>query len=245
MNAEALRAGTAPRLRPAVAPILAVTTWAVLLLAGHRLGADLEAVDPRVHVGAPPLVGSADLRVGLRVLPVLALALAAVFWGPQLAERLSFQRLLVASWAGLLTWMTVLAATDGLSTLATPLTRRFEYLAVVPRIDTPGSFLHRFVDQLATYPTHVKGHPPGLPLLLWSLDQIGLGGRWPATILVLAVGALVAPAALVALRELSDNGAARRAAPFLVLTPGAEARVPSRPRSGVRRSAGRSARRRG
>jgi hypothetical protein len=58
-------------------------------------------------------------------------------------------------------------------------------------------------------------------LLLAGLDGIGLGGARVATVLVVAVGALVAPAALVAVRRVADEQAARAAAPFLALAPAA------------------------
>lgn len=207
------------RLRPG--PLAAVVLWAALVLAGHRLGAGLEARDPRVHVGAPPLVGMFDAVAGWRLLPAVVLAIAVVAWGPALAARARFGALLAGSWLASLAWMVSLAASDGLRALATPLTSRFEYLAVVPRIDGAGSFLRGFTDHLSTYPTHVKGHPPGLPLALWALDRAGLGGRWPATALVLCAGALVVPAVLVTLRELCGAATARGAASFLVLAPGA------------------------
>jgi hypothetical protein len=81
--------------------------------------------------------------------------------------------------------------------------------------------LHHFVDQdrFSIYPGHVQAHPPGMVLLLWSLGRIGLGGLGWATALVIAAGASVVPAALIAMRELRGSPAARAAAPFLAFAP--------------------------
>ena len=73
------------------ATVLAVAFWALLIVAGHLLGAALYARQPLVHIGAPPLVGSFDLRLTARVLPALVLAAAAVAWGPALAIRLRWR----------------------------------------------------------------------------------------------------------------------------------------------------------
>jgi hypothetical protein len=54
---------------------------------------------------------------------------------------------------------------------------------------------------------------------LWGLDQVGLGGEWAAAFVILAIAATAAPAALIALRALAGEDSARRAAPYLVLTP--------------------------
>ena len=57
--------------------------------------------------------------------------------------------------------------------------------------------------------------------MLWALDGAGLGGATAAAVLVIAGGALTAPAALVAVRALASEARARAAAPYLVFTPAA------------------------
>lgn len=64
-----------------------VAGWALVVVAGHLLGSALYASDPFVHIGAPPLVGGFDVRLSARVLPALALAVAAVAWAGALADR--------------------------------------------------------------------------------------------------------------------------------------------------------------
>jgi len=192
-----------------------------VIVAGHLLGARLYADDPLVHIGAPPLVGSFDLRLSAQLGPALALGAGAVVWAPALAARLRWPRLLPASWAAASAWAVALAASGGWGAVSAPLRSRFEALTAVPLVGSPGRFLSTFTDLLPTYATHVKGHPPGFVLLLWGLDGLGLGGATAATVLVIAGGALVAPAALVALRALTDERGARAAAPFLAFAPAA------------------------
>ena len=202
-------------------PLLAVAGWALLILAGHLLGAALYARQPLVHIGAPPLVGSFDLRLTARVLPALALAAAAVAWAPSLALRLRWRGLLAASWAAAAGWAVALAATDGWRAIAAPLATKYEQLAAVSLVDTPGRFLASFSDVLASYPTHVQGHPPGGVLVLWAIDGAGLGGAAAAAVLAISCGAVTAPAVLVAARALAGEAHARAAAPFVVFAPAA------------------------
>lgn len=186
------------------------------------VGADLYDADPLIRVGAPPVVGTYDLRIGVLALPAIAFALLAVAFAPRLAARLQFGTLLAVAWGAAAGWSVLLALTDGVRAISRPLETRYEYLTAVPRVgSSPGSFLRGFIEDLPTYATHVRGHPPGLVLLLWSLDRVGLGGSEAAAALVIGAGALVVPAALIALRELSGAASARAAAPFLVLFPGA------------------------
>jgi len=155
------------------------------------------------------------------VLPALGLAAAAIRWAPALAARLPWRGLLAAAWAAAASWAVALAATDGASAIAAPLATKYEQLAAVSRVGTPGRFLASFTDVLATYPTHVQGHPPGGVLVLWALDGAGLGGATAAAVLAIAAGALTAPAVLVATRAVASEARARAAAPFLVFTPAA------------------------
>ena len=200
---------------------VALAAWALVVLAGHLLGAALYARDPLVHIGAAPLVGSFDLRWSARAWPALALGGAAITWGPALAARLRWRTLVAVGWAAAAGWALALAATDGWRTIAAPLRSPYEQLTAVPLVSSPGHFLATFTELLPTYATHVRGHPPGGVLALWGLDEIGLGGAGAAALFAIGVGALTAPAALVAVRALAGEGQARAAAPFLVFTPAA------------------------
>ncbi len=195
--------------------------WAAVVVAGHLVGQGLYNRDPLVRIGAPPLVGTYDLHLGLALLPAVALAAAALAWAPLAARRLRWGGLLLSAWAAGIAWAVALAASDGLGAITAPLRTRYEYLAAVPFVGEPGRFLAGFVAALPTYPTHVKGHPPGFVTLLWVLDRIGLGGAQAAAALVIATGAIAAPAALVALSATAGEAAARRAAPYVAFAPAA------------------------
>jgi hypothetical protein len=200
---------------------VALAAWALVALAGHLLGAALDARDPLVHIGAAPFVGTFDLRWSARAWPALALGAAAIAAAPALAPALRWRALLVTCWAAAAGWAVALAATDGWSAIAAPLRSRYEQLTAVPLVGSPGHFLATFTKLLPSYATHVRGHPPGGVLVLWGLDAIGLGGATAAALLAIAVGALTAPAVLVAVRALAGEVQARAAAPFVVFTPAA------------------------
>jgi len=210
---------TLPWLRTA-AP---VACWAGLVLAGHLLAARLLAADYRVHIGAPPLVGGFDVRLSASIVWAVGLAGAALAFGPALVRRLPWRGLLGASWLAGVAWILALATGNGggWEALRRPLQSRYEYLAAVPDVGSAGAFLRSFVTDLPDYPTHVRGHPPGLLLVLAQLDRIGLGGSAWAAALVIGAGAAAAPAALVALRALAGEQLARRAALFVTLAPAA------------------------
>ncbi|MGH9154135.1 MAG: hypothetical protein ACRD03_17515 [Acidimicrobiales bacterium] len=199
---------------------IGLVLWVGLVVAAVLAGGAVRA-DPDAHIGAAPFVGTLSAVVGWRLLPALLLAVAALVAVPHLAVRLKWRALLAVSGAGTLSWSVALAWSDGARSITAPLATRYEYLAAVPAVRSPGAFLRGFVEALPTYPTHVKSHPPGMVLVLWTLDRLGLGGAGPATVVVLIGGALAGVAALVALRELAGEAAARRAAPFVAMTPAA------------------------
>ena len=212
------RAVTGARPWPLAA---ALTGWALVVVAGHLLGAALYDRDPLVHIGAAPFVGTFDLRWSVRAWPVLALGAAGIAWAPALAARLRWRAVLAAGWAAAAGWAVALAATDGWRAIAAPLRSPYEQLTAVSLVGSPGSFLGSFTELLPTYATHVRGHPPGGVLALWGLGEIGLGGATAAAIAAIGVGALTAPAVLVAVRALAGEAQARAVAPFVVFTPAA------------------------
>lgn len=214
---------SAPWSRAFVVSATAVAGWAGLVLAGHLLGARLLAADYRVHIGAPPLVGGFDVRLSGSIAAAAALAVAAVAFGPALVRRLRWGALLAISWLAGTGWIVALATGNGggFDAVRRPLLSRYEYLAAVPDVGDSGAFLRGFVADLPGYPTHVRGHPPGMLLLLEQLDRVGLGGAGWAAALVIGAGAAAAPAALVAFRALAGEPLARRAALFVTLAPAA------------------------
>lgn len=210
------------RLRPPpLDAVIALAAWAALIAAARALILPLYHADHRVLIGNPPLVGTLDLRTTWRIVPVLALAAAAVIWGPRLAAKLSWPRLVALTGAAAFAWAIGLAASDGVARIWKPLETRYEYLHDVPLVDRIPDFLHTFAPLAPLYDFHVHAHPPLMLLVFWAMSKVGLGGGVPAAILVLGVGAATAPAALVAVRELAGESRARAAAPFLAFAPAA------------------------
>jgi hypothetical protein len=139
-----------------------------------------------------------------------------------MARRLPWRWLLLGFAALAALCAVSLALTMGTSGLLRPLVLRGdEYLLDVPKVGSPGRFLQGFVDNIDQYVVHVRSHPPGFVVILWTLDWIGLGGRGWAAALCIGGGASTVPAVLIATRQLVDEDAARRAAPFLALAPAA------------------------
>lgn len=122
-------------------------------------------------------------------------------------------------------WILSLALIEGwYRGVARRLTTKHEYLRVIDRFDDIGAALRGFTDHIVigppgNWPAHVAGHPPGATLTFVGLDRIGLGGGAWAGMWCIVLGGSAAAAVLVALRALTGEHLARRAAPFLVLAP--------------------------
>jgi len=121
-----------------------------------------------------------------------------------------------------LTWAIALALVDGTGALTQPLLSN-QYLATVAPAADLGAFLRTFTNRIAEYNIHTEGHPPGMVVVLWVMDRVGLSGvRWNSA-LVFGGGAAAVVAVLVATRDVAGELIARRALPFLVLAPAAVA----------------------
>jgi methylthioxylose transferase len=198
---------------------------------------------PHIHLGiVTPLVNATPQRiaqfaqtapifgwwrphVGWGSISAVLIGIAAVLWGPGLAQRLGWRSLTLTTWATSLAWALSLAMIDGWHAGFTGrLTSRNEYLNQVPGItDIPQAvrtFSSRILDfQHNSWITHVAGHPPGALLTFVWLDRIGLsGGAWAAWVCVL-VGSSAATAVIVTTRALTDEHTARLAAPFVAVAP--------------------------
>ncbi|ORV09870.1 hypothetical protein [Mycobacterium celatum] len=177
------------------------------------------------HAGAAPLFGWFDAHVGWGTVPAIVIGLAAVIWGPVVAQRLRWRLLTWVTWATAFAWAFSLAMIDGWRRgFAGRLTTKDEYLHEVPGItDIPRAlrtFSGRILDfQPHSWTTHVSGHPPGALLTFVWLDRIGLsGGAW-AGLLCLLVGSSAAAAILITLRAVAGKATARIAAPFVAVAP--------------------------
>lgn len=192
-------------VRQTRASIVPLSVWAVL-----------------VAIGAGSLAGGADFRGGVLLLLPIAIGVGVAFFGGRIASRARWRTLLLVAVIAAAAWAVSLALVDGAEALTRPLQNRYDYLHDVPLVgDAPGAFLETFTKRIRSLTTHVQGHPPGALLTFWLLDRAGLGGAGWAAALVIGAGASAAAASLIALREVAGESIARRAAPFLALTPAA------------------------
>ncbi|MEU1162224.1 hypothetical protein ABZ372_16400 [Streptomyces sp. NPDC005921] len=209
------------------ADLYAVLAAALLVLVAVLVGRHLQDTYRTLFVHWPPLFADWDPHVGPGTPAALLVAAGVVAYGPRLAVRLPWRRLLGAAWGACLAWTWSLALVDGWQRgVAGRLTSPNEYLTVIGRFhDIPATlrdFTHHIVSgSPAPWPAHIAGHPPAATLTFVLLDRIGLhGGGWAGAWCV-TVGSSACVAVLVAVRALADERLARRAAPFLVLAPAA------------------------
>jgi methylthioxylose transferase len=215
----------------AVAVSLAVVLVAAAFVVPHL---HLGIVTPLIHANpqrfaelaqTAPIFGWWNAHVGWGTIPALIIGIAAVLWGPSLAQRLPWRALTFTAWGTSMAWAFSLAMIDGWHAGFTGrLTARHEYLNQVPTItDIPQAvrtFSSRILDfQPNSWITHVSGHPPGALLTFVWLDRIGLGGGAWAGFLCLLVGSSAATAVIVTIRALNDEHTARLAAPFVAVAP--------------------------
>jgi methylthioxylose transferase len=192
------------------------------------------AVTPLIHAtpkrfaafaGAAPIFGWWDAHVGWGTLAAAVLGVAAVRWGPAVAQRLPWQALTFVTWLTSACWAFSLAMIDGWHRgFAGRLTAEHEYLRQVPTVTSIPEALRTFASRIPDFKphswiTHVSGHPPGALLTFVWLDRTGLGGGAWAGLLCVLVGSSAAAAVIVTLRAVGDEITARRAAPFVALAP--------------------------
>ncbi|MFC5180665.1 hypothetical protein [Actinomadura harenae] len=167
----------------------------------------------------PPLHAKARLLTW-QMAPAVGYAVVAVGVLPVLVRVMPWRSLLAVSWGAAAGWAVALAVSDGPGALARPLDAPTEYPAGLAAIGGhPLRWLRTFTHDLNAYPTHVRGHPPLPTLLFWALDAVGLHGTLWAASLIIVAGASSAVAIAVTVRVLAGERVARRALPFLALSP--------------------------
>jgi hypothetical protein len=206
---------------------VAVAVWAALILTGVVIGARLVDDGVDVLAGIPPLQGEWLVHATASSLVAIALAVVVTAYGPALADRLPWQRLMLAVYGTAVAWTVALTLVDGVGRGFTErLTGPSEYVLAAREITQSTELLDGFVariplDAVDNWPTHVAGHPPGALAVFVALDRIGLSGGMWASLLAVVVGSSAAVALLVTIKALAGEAAARRVAPFAVLTPAA------------------------
>jgi hypothetical protein len=199
----------------------ALAAWGITVAVGAATALALDLSGHDISINAPPLHARFEPTIGAAVLLPIGIAAFVAHYGVRLATRGSWRTVVVGAGGTSAAWAVALALARNPERLVAPVEKPREYLAAVPMVHDVGTFLATFVDRIATYPTHVQGHPPGTVLLLGFLRDLRLAGAgWAAALFVVA-GAAAVPAVLVAVRDVAGEDAARRAAPFLALAPAA------------------------
>lgn len=218
--------------RPAIPDLVVVAAGvALVLVAAFEGWARLDRGE-NIFVFFPPLLAWWIPHVGPGTVLAPIVAVAVIAYGPVLAMRMRWSRLLLAAWAASFAWIVSLALIDGWQNgIVVRLEDSQEYLHDLPRVGGLGQMLSIFSDHILTqgqdpdqtwfWTTHVAAHPPGAFGIFVVLDRIGLSGGGPAGLFVILVGASAAAATAVTLRALGAENLARRALPFAVLFPGA------------------------
>ncbi|MGP3978485.1 hypothetical protein ACTWQF_31655 [Streptomyces sp. 8N114] len=208
-----------------VPDLIVVTAAGALVTAAVLIGWAIEREHGTLRVHLPPFYAELEPHLGPGTPAALLVAAVVLGYGPALASRLPWRRLLAAAWGASMAWIWSLALVDGWHRgVANQLTSAYEYLQEVDRFGDVGAALRTFTDHILLHSPdnwvpHVAGHPPAAVLTFVGLDRVGLGGGPWASAWVITVGSSSAAAVLVALRALTDEQQARRAAPFLVLAP--------------------------
>ena len=203
--------------------IRALGVWAGLIVVAVGWGHILVVTHHNLVLAAPPFWSPFRFHPSVRVLPAALVAYLVVRDAPRAVERLRWRPLLALTAAATAVWAIAVAlidSIDGLNALTDPLKlSRNDYLQTARGIGSMHVFLSRFVDVIAQYPQNTKGHPPGMVVLEWLLDKVGLASAGWSAVLSVGGGAAAGIAALVALREIAGEDTARSAAPFMVLVP--------------------------
>lgn len=201
--------------------LIALGSFALALVVVAAWGGRLNS---RLHLGldAAPLYAAWMPRLGTWIVLALAVASVVLVVDERSAPGMSFCALVAASTIAAAAWGVSLALADGTHGLVMGLdSRHHGYLNVLDRLPGPAEFLRTFTDRIAGYPTHVRGHPPGVMVGLLWLHRAGLATPGTVAAILIAAGASIPAAAMLAVRDVTDEHTARRVAPFLVLAPAA------------------------
>ena len=196
-----------------------VAVWALVVVVAIAW-AELDPLAPEAGVHAAPFYGRWGVHDLAGLGPAFALAVVLMWGWPALTKGRSVRWTAAAAGIASVAWALALAASGGVSGVWTPLGNRHGYLGVAPDLDA-ATFLRTYVDRLAHYPTHVKGHPPLMPLVLRGLDAVGLDGAGGAAVLTFVVWGLGVAAVVATVAELGGQSVAASASGPIAVLPAA------------------------
>jgi hypothetical protein len=198
-----------------------LVTWFALTAIGLALTWMAVRCGAQLGTRSAPFLGSYRFALGFSSALAIIVAVTVIFATQRgLFEQLSFRSNLVIGWAATFAWAVALALVDGAAGLTRSLQAPDNYLTDLPAVgDAPLHFIQTFTDQASHHSVAARGHPPGPVLLLWALHRLGLTDRLALGILITALGALITPLVLSAVRGVCGETAARRYIPVLILAP--------------------------
>ena len=198
----------------------AVTGWILLWLVTKRWGERL-LLTYVMQLPAPPLTAFWERRLNSSFILMASAAALGAWLLPIVAVRLRWHVALGVAFVSTFVFSCVFAINDGWFGFTDPVVERVAYRNAIDKVQSPGQFLNDFIDLVSKRDVgiHVQGHPPGMVLVTWALDKIGLGNGRVLTFIVVLGGAAAVVGVLVALRCLIDERIARQALPFVALSP--------------------------
>jgi hypothetical protein len=122
-------------------------------MSGSRVSVANSAVARPSGAANMPLLASWDSHLGPGSPAAVAVAVAVIAYGPGLAARLPWRRLLLTCWTTSVAWILALALVEGwYRGVARRLTTKHEYLRVIDRFDDIGAALRGFTDHIVVGP---------------------------------------------------------------------------------------------
>lgn len=207
------------RMRQASRWLAAGVVIAALEIYAFQEGFRLQREHPEVKLGAGPFVGEWDWRIGVRMVPVVLVAIVAVALLPVAARRLRPWVAVAITAVAASAFALLLAASDGWSAVTSPVTDPTEYWIEVERSRPAGLYLRSFIERQKFYTVHVRGHPPGFMLLLKAMRHIGLASSWAAAAISYVGIAMTVVAVAFVVARIAGTAAMRTCLPFLALAP--------------------------
>ncbi len=201
---------------------IGIGVWVALVVVGRVWGLRVvrDAPEP-LYVDAVPFYGVWHLRLSPALLAAALVTAACVVLVPWAGRRLGWIALCAVVMLSAVGLSLALGAVE--PPPDTWQNIHGDYGRYVPFVEEQGlgGFLRDYTVRQHDYPTHLSAHPPGMTVLLWAQDRVGLGGTAGEVGLAMLGVAAAAAAVLVALREVAGEARARAAAGFVVVAPAA------------------------
>ncbi len=197
-----------------------VVGWAGLWW-GTKIWGEQLLVTREMKLPAPPLAAFWDRRLNASFVLMGLSAAIGTWFLPLIAQRLQWAWAQVVAFWSTFVFSCVFAINDGWDSFLNPIVERAGYLNAIDKVESPGQFLRDYIDLITQVKVgiHVQGHPPGMVLVTWALDQLGFRSERGLAFLVVLGGAAAVVGVLSAVRCLVDEATARQALPFVALSP--------------------------